>query len=496
MYEAAPSARVAFAVYIALTFLLAYLARRQSSGSGFLREFFVGGRTIGPWVLGLTWIATSASGGTFIGAPSLGHSYGWSVMLWISGYIVVATTGFGLLGRRIAELGERTGALTFPDLLRDRFQSKAIGAISGVAMLILHTSFIVAQYIAGARVLEAALGVPYAWGVAGFAVIVGLYTAYGGFRAVAWTDSFQAIVMLVGVLLTAGFGLYRVGGMQAVYDGLAAQSPDLLTPTGPEEFLPLSAAISFFFVWPLAVAGQPSLITRFLACKDAASLRRASLLIGCYILLLYPAVIFVGILGRVLVPELAASDHATPATIVAAVPSALAGLVLAAPMAAIMSTISSFLLVAAGAVARDLYQRNARSRVSEGRAKSVTHLSIALTGIVAGVFALRPPDHLQYIVVFSGTGLAATFLFPTLLAVYWTRMNRTGCVAGILAGFLTFLVQYALFGTQSFLGLDPFVWSLAASAAACVLGSRAGRPEPLALLSKYFSDEEGGGLKT
>ena len=265
MYETAPSARVAFAVYIALTFLLAYLARRQASGSGFLREFFVGGRTIGPWVLGLTWIATSASGGTFIGAPSLGHAHGWSVMLWISGYIVVATTGFGLLGRRIAELGERTGALTFPDLLRDRFQSRAIGAISGVAMLVLHTSFIVAQYIAGARVLEAALGVPYVWGVASFAVVVGIYTAYGGFRAVAWTDSFQAIVMLVGVLLTAGFGLYKVGGMQAVYDGLAAQSPDLLTPTGPDGFLPLSAAISFFFVWPLAVAGQPSLITRFLA---------------------------------------------------------------------------------------------------------------------------------------------------------------------------------------------------------------------------------------
>lgn len=496
MYEAAPSARVAFAAYIALTFLLAYLARRQSSGSGFLREFFVGGRTIGPWVLGLTWIATSASGGTFIGAPSLGHSYGWSVMLWIAGYIVVATTGFGLLGRRIAELGERTGALTFPDLLRDRFQSKAIGAISGVAMLILHTSFIVAQYIAGARVLEAALGVPYAWGVAGFAVIVGLYTAYGGFRAVAWTDSFQAIVMLVGVLLTAGFGLYKVGGMQAVYDGLAVQSPDLLTPTGPEGFLPLSAAVSFFFVWPLAVAGQPSLITRFLACKDAASLRRASLLIGSYILLLYPAVIFVGILGRVLVPDLAASDHAMPATIVAAVPSALAGLVLAAPMAAIMSTISSFLLVAAGAVARDLYHRNVRTPVSEQRAKTATHLSIALTGIVAGVFALRPPDYLQYIVVFSGTGLAATFLFPTLLAVYWTRMNRTGCIAGILTGFLSFLFQYALFGTRSFLGLDPFVWSLVASATACVLGSRAGRPEPLALLSKYFSHDEVRILRT
>ena len=490
MYESAASVRIAFALYVGLTFVLAYLARKQAVSGGFLKEFFVGGRTIGPWVLGLTWIATSASGGTFIGAPALAHANGWSVMLWISGYIVVATTGFGLLGRRIAELGGRTGALTFPDLLRDRFESKAIGAISGVAMLVLHTSFIVAQYIAGARVLEAVMGVPYAWGVWSFAIIVGLYTAYGGFRAVAWTDSFQAVVMLVGVLLTAGFGLYKVGGLQAVYDGLAAQSPDLLTPRGPHEFLPLSAAISFFFVWPLATAGGPSLITRFLACRDAASLRRAALLIGCYILLLYPAVIFVGILGRVLVPELAAGDHAMPATILAAVPTALAGFVLAAPMAAIMSTISSFLLVAAGAVARDLYQRNARAPVSEARARTVTHVSIIAVGIVAGFFALRPPDYLQYIVIFSGAGLAATFLLPTLLAVYWTGMNKTGCVAGIVAGFVSFLAQYAAYGTRSFLGLDPFVWSLAASALACVLGSMAGAREPRAILVRYFAEEE------
>ncbi len=493
MYGAAPEARAAFAVYIALTFLLAYLARRQAAGGGFLKEFFVGGRTIGPWVLGLTWIATSASGGSFIGTPSLAHANGWSVLLWISGYMVVATLGFGLLGTRIAQLGKRTGALTFPDLLRDRFDSRAIGVMSGVAMLVLHTSFIVAQYIAGARVLEVALGVPYAWGVASFAVIVGVYTAYGGFRAVAWTDSFQAVVMLVGVLLTAGFGLYRAGGLQAVHDGLAAQSPELLSPVGPADFLPLPAAISFFVIWPLAVAGQPALITRFLACKDVASLRRAAVLIGCYVLLLYPAIIFVGILGRVLVPDLAASDHAMPATIVAAVPAALAGLVLAAPMAAIMSTISSFLLVAAGAIARDLYQRNARGPVSEARVRAVTHASIGAVGLAGGLFALRPPEYLQYIVVFSGTGLAATFLFPTLLAVYWPRMNRAGCLAGICAGFASFLVQYAMSGTRSLFALDPFVWSLLASALACWLGSLAGRTEPRALLLRYFAAAELGG---
>ena len=490
MYQTAPSVQGAFALYIAVTFLLAYLARRQAVEGGFLKEFFVGGRTIGPWVLGLTWIATSASGGTFMGAPSLAHANGWSSMLWISGYIVVATVGFGLLGRRISEVGRRTGALTFPDLLRDRFESRAIGLLSGFAMLILHTTFIVAQYIAGARILEAVLGLPYAWGVLGFVVVVCVYTAYGGFRAVAWTDSFQAIVMLFGVLVTAGFALYRAGGFQGVHDRLLAQSADLLTATGPEEFLTLPAAISFFFVWPIAAAGGPSLITRFLACRDTASLRRAALLIGCYILLMYPAVMLIGIVGRALVPELVAADHAMPATILAAVPPVLAGFVLAAPMAAIMSTISSFLLVGAGAVARDLYERNARKPVGERTAQTLTHVSIFAVGAVAGTFAMWPPDYLQYIVIFSGTGLAATFFFPTLLAVYWTDMNRSGCLWGIVAGFGSFLLQYAMYGTRSLGGFDPFIWSLAASLVGCIVGSFRGVREPRALLLRYFAAEE------
>lgn len=486
MYTASLTVWAAFLLYLLTTFVLAYLARRQAGSGSFLEEFFIGGRTLGPWVLGLTWIATSASGGTFIGAPSLGHANGWVVMLWISGYIVVATVGFGLLGRRVSEIGRITGALTFSDLLRDRFNSQAIGVISGIALITLHTSFIVAQYIAGARVLEVVLGVPYVWGVTSLSLTVCLYTAYGGFRAVAWTDSFQAIVMLIGILITAGFALHKIGGFEAVFDGLAAQSPELLSGPGPNNFLPLSAAISFFFVWPLAVAGQPALITRFLACRDTAALRRASFLIGCYILLLYPAVIFVGIAGRVLVPELAAPDHALPATILAAVPAGPAGFVLAAPMAAIMSTVSSFLLIASSAIVRDLYQRNANRQLEEKTTRRLTHLATFGVALVAALFALKPPEYLQYIVIFSGTGLAATFLLPIVFGIYRPDMNRTGCMAGIVAGFCSFLIQYALFGTRSFYGFDPFVWSLGICALACWIGSRLGPPEPDALLQRYF----------
>jgi sodium/pantothenate symporter len=488
MYAASPQVWFAFALYLFITFALAHLAHRRSRGGNFLEDFFVAGREIGPWVLALTWTATMASGGTFIGVPALAHTYGWPVMLWICSYMVVATAGMGLLGKRVAEIGRRTGALTFPDLLRDRFESRAIGVISGVAVLILYTSYLVAQYIAGARVIEAVLGVPYLWGVLAFAITVSLYTVYGGFRAVAWTDSFQAMVMLGGVLLTGFFAVRKIGGLEAVYANLEAQSPEMLSLPGPDGFLPLPAAISFFCIWALATAGQPSLVTRFLACRDSASVKRASFLIGVYILLLYPTIITIGIVGRALVPNLEAADHAMPATILAAVPPMLAGFVLAAPLAAIMSTISSFLLVSSSAIVRDLYQRNIERPLTDAQARRWSRTATFAVTAAALTLAMRPPDFLQYIVIFSGTGLASTFFFPTLLAIYWPRMNTTGCLAGMLGGFLSFLLQYISFGTRSFGGFDPFVWSLLVSLACCLAATHGSQAPPRELTERYFGE--------
>jgi len=474
-------------IYFGITFLMAWLSRRRATKEQFMEEFFVAGRGIGAWILGLTWIATAASGGTFIGAPALAHTYGWILLLWIASYMVFATTGIGLLGKRVASIGRQTGALTFPDLLRDRFESRAIGITSALAILILYTAFMVAQYIAGARLLEVVLGVPYVWGVLGFVATVSLYTSYGGFRAVAWTDAFQALVMLAGVLIAAPFAIRKAGGFPAIFDNLMAQSPGLLSGPGPNHFLPVPAAISFFCVFALAAPGQPSLVTRFLACRDTRALKRASFLIGLYILLLYPAIMTLGVVGRVLRPDLRAADHATPATILSAVPPVLAGLVLAAPLAAIMSTVSSFLLVTSSAFVRDLYQRNAKSKLTDRKARLLTHAATFIVAAIGVGFALNPPQFLQYIVIFSGTGLSATFLFPLLLGLYWPRMNKAGCLAAILGGFLSFVAQYAFFGTKSFAGSDPFVWSLAISLVCGVVAALVTAPGPSEITRRYFA---------
>ncbi len=230
-------------------------------------------------------------------------------------------------------------------------------------------------------------------------------------------------------------------------------------------------------------------MTRFLAAKDTRTLKKASFLIGLHILLLYPAIMTLGVVSRVLVPDLESPDHAIPAVILATVPPLLAGLVLASPLAAIMSTISSFLLVSSSEIVRDLYQRNVKHEISEHGARRLTHVSTFVLAAVALGFALRPPEYLQYIVVFSGTGLAATFLWPTLLGIYWPRMNKAGCLAGMLTGFLSFLAQYAIFGAESLGGFDPFIWAALASLVVCVGAAWMAAPPSEDVQRLFFSSD-------
>ena len=484
--ENATQVALVIALYIGVTYLFAFVSGRKTEEGDFMEEYFVGGRQTGSWILGLTWIATMASGGTFIGVPGLIHSYGWILFLWIAGFMLVVTTGFGILGKRVGQVGARSGALTLSDLLRDRFESPLIGILSALMIVLLYLAYMVAQYAAGARVLEAVTGLPYHYGVIGFAVTVGLYTAYGGFRAVAWTDSFQAVVMLVGVAITAFFAVRLAGGMDAINLELAEQSAELLSGPGPDNFLPLMAAISFFILMPLSQLGQPALISRFLTFTGTAVLKRAAFLTGVYVCILYPLVIIVGVAARVLTPDIETPDHALTAVVMLSVPALLAGFIIAAPVSAIMSSLSSFLLVASGAVVRDIYQRNFDAEMSGGKAKRLTRVMTGLITLAGMLLALNPPEYLQLIVIFAGTGLGATFAWPIILAIFWPRMNRAGCLAGIVAGFGSFVAQYLATGATSFLGLHPFVHSFLISLLGCVLGSLLTPPQSEAHLRNYF----------
>ena len=221
----ANSALITFAIYLLGVFFLAWLSSRVRRKKEFVGEYFLGGRSLGLWAFALTFAATSSSGGSFMGFPSLVYTHGWVLALWIASYMLVPLVGMGLLGKRVNRLARQSGAVTIPDLIKARFRSESVGMIATLLVLFFMFFYLLAQFKAGSKIMTTLLqdvaiyqsavnaiggaidGLPwignaepdYVLCLLVFAFSVIVYTAFGGFRAVVWTDVMQGIVMGIGV---------------------------------------------------------------------------------------------------------------------------------------------------------------------------------------------------------------------------------------------------------------------------------------------------------
>jgi sodium/pantothenate symporter len=581
-----PYTLVAFAGYMVGVFLLGALAHRLLKKGAFLKEFFLGDRGLGAWVLGLTYVATSVSAGSFVGFPSLIYRHGWIMALWIGGYMVGGLVSKGVMAKRLNQVSRLSGAITVPDVLRDRFQSPALGVLASVFLLLFLIFNLVGQFKAGGLILNEACGgvkdttvysgaregaakmvataglwdaeqaakpdqqgkfygpdyPDYVLGMMIFALTVVAYTAYGGFWAVTWTDVLQGIVIVLGAMLLMVLALNKVGGLSAATAKLQSIDRQLVTGPGPDYFVPVGLAISYFFLWTVGAMGQPVGMVRLMACRDTPTLRRALFMIGIYYVLIYLPLVVAFVCARALYPTdfLQQTDKTMPAVALRLTESwpLLGGLILAAPFAAAMSAVAGFLLLMSSSLVRDLYQRNINPNVSERGVKWVSYITTAVVGLIVTVMSLRPPHYLQYLILFTGAGMACTFLAPTVLGLYWRRATRAGALAGLVGGFGTVTLLYVLgwmgvgkptiaekaanavtvFGANSPisaatlavtvksatkggpamedfapvypLSLDPILWGLAVSFVLALVVSRFTAPPPDKHVDKYFLAEQ------
>ena len=475
----------AFTGYLFGVLVLAVLAHRFQKRGNFLREYFLSGRELGPWTLAFSFAATHASAGSFMGFPSLIYRYGWVLALFVSGYIVLPLMTMGFFGKRLNQVARRLGSITIPDLLRDRYQSVALGVMAGVVIIIFQSAFMIAQFKAGGLIMQTLFNIPYEVGLLIFAVSVVFYTSFGGFRAVVWTDVMQGLVMGAGIVLMLPLALNASGGLGSVTTALFEQDPMLVYLPGPEvegePFLPLGLAISFYSMWTLAGMSQPSTMVRLIAFRDSRSLSRALFLVCLHFTVIYIPMLLIFTIARGILPPLEGSDQAMPLMVVHIAPPLLAGVLIAAPYAAIMSSVDSFLLLVSSSCVRDIYQRVLNPKASEPVMRRISYASTTIVGGVVVVLALRPPELLQYIVIFAASGLSAAFLLPVTMGLFWRRATAQGAIAAMLAGTGTVLLLYSaqpiltLLGMGSvtsglrlpiLLGFDPFVWAIAASGAA------------------------------
>ncbi len=639
------AALIVFLIYTLAVFGVAAVSNRLLKNKSFLSEYFLGSRSLGVWAFALTFAATSASGGSFTGFPSKIYTHGWVLALWIGGYMVAPICTMGLLGKRVNQVARISGAITVPDIIRDRFRSPLFGLLSVVLIVFFLIFYLIAQFKAGSLILQTLLDgiglyestvnqmrvgikeLPILGGIEAdyllcllmFGVAVIIYTAYGGFHAVVWTDVMQGVVMVVGVLIMLPLAIYQVGGLAEGTRKLAEVTPPqtviaTITQTGdensfheialrkwilvdatpeekrqlfqitkietketnrkreqevtlleitwkedidaiiekleiehskrnrklnlyrninvtkaviPEEqfptgndrrgayvsapgpssksisgFLPLSLAVSFFFMWPISGAGLPSNMVRLMAFNSSQTLRRSILTVAMYYTAIYFPLVIIFCCARVLLPGMMSEpDRIMPAVAVFLTENIgagwLAGLLIAAPFAAIMSTVDSFLLMISSALVRDIYQRNINPNASEKTIKRLSYLCTVVVGIIAMLGAFNPPQFLQDIIVYAGSGMAVCFLAPVAFAMYWSRTNVWGAMSGMLAGFFTHLTMYAIgylqketsFEPYRLFGVDPILSGLAVSFLTVYLVTLITPPPPQDLVEKYFGKQ-------
>ncbi len=705
------SALLTFLIYMVAVFALAAVSNHLLKSKSFLSEYFLGSRSLGVWAFALTFAATSSSGGSFTGFPSKIYTYGWVLAVWIASYMVVPICSMGLLGKRLNQVARISGAITVPDVIRDRFRSTTMALIA-VCLIVFFMSFnLVAQFRAGSLILSKLLSGVTAYESAttalggftsqfaflgndpayllclmSFGIAVVVYTTYGGFRAVVWTDVMQGVVMVLGVLILLPLALFAVGGLPSATKIMAEMTPPryaiasvqmensagepqvigrdhwlllderdqvtrafrVATPftipadvksidgvelleltaehdlrkivpgngespgteysirtdlkivdvTGPTDyigsatltadskrelqrgdtvpivtdtgntlqlellenatvtaesstsvavrrrdsdrrsidgitvlsasvnpasyrfgdgqagvyvtgpgpsrssmngFLPLSLAFSFFFMWAIAGAGQPSNMVRLMAFRDSRTLRRSICTVAIYYTMIYFPLVVIFCCARVLIPGMEVEpDRIMPEVAVFLTERAgvawLAGLLVAAPFAAVMSTVDSFLLMISSAIVRDIYHRNINPQASETTLKRLSYLCTLLIGVGAMIGAVNPPRFLQDIIVYVSSGLAACFLAPMVYGLYWRRINTFGALAAMLGGFAAHLTMYGLgtilngsfYRPYLLFSFDPVIVGLAASFLTGYVVCRITPPPPADLVSKYF----------
>lgn len=432
--------------YLLFVFGVAFYAYRQRTSGSFLTEYYVGGRSMSGFVLAMTTAATYVGASSFIGGPGAAYKYGlgWVLLAMIQVPAVLLT--LGVLGKRFAMVARQTKSITVNDMLLARYQNRFVVWISSLALLLSFFAMMTVQFIGAGRLLETTLGISYPTAILIFAVTVGIYTFIGGFRAVVLTDTIQGIVMLVGTgLLLAGI-IVATGGIENAIARLEAINPQLISPFGIDERpLDFTFMASFWVLVCFGLIGLPHIAVRSMAYKDSQALHRAMVIGTLVVALLMFGMHLAGALGRAVSPDLKIPDQVIPTLMLQVLPPVVAGIFLAAPMAAIMSSIDSMLIQASSTLIKDLYLAIKPQAIENEekikRFSTLTTLGFTLLLILA---ALNPPDMLIWLNLLSLGGLEATFLWVIVLGLYWKKANTMGAIVSMLAGLISYVLLTAL----------------------------------------------------
>ncbi len=432
-------------LYYVVVLSIGYWALRRGGGED-LEGFLLGGRQVGPIATALTLQSTAMSGYMFLGAGGLGFAQGYWALWYAAGDIGSGLLNLSIIGRRMRKLSQMMGALTAIEYLEKRYPSPAIRLVAGTLTVFLLGFYVLAQLIAGGKGMALVTGISYPIALAIAVGIILAYTFMGGYLAVAYTDFFQSLVMLVGVMWILIAALSELGGLTAANTALAELDPTLLSVWGrglgfEGQWGVVAGVILIFSV---GVMGWPHVVTRHMAMSRPATARKAGFWATIWSLFFVPTPYLVGILAILILPGLDDPEMAIFQVAGQLLPAAVTGLVMAAIMAAIMSTADSLLLQTGSIASRDIYERFINPNASERQMVAVSRALVLAVAVIGYFIALVEPPTVFSIVIFATSVLGSAFLPAYVCAVWWKKANTPGALASMVVGAsVAFIWEYA-----------------------------------------------------
>ncbi|MDC1427001.1 sodium/proline symporter PutP [Gammaproteobacteria bacterium] len=435
---------VTFVVYLLGILLLGIRAYRQTHDLG---DYLLGGRKLGAAVTALSVGASDMSGWLLLGLPGAVYLSGLQES-WIGiGLVVGAYLNWILVARRLRVFSfHANNSLTLPDYLENRFKddSRLLRILSAAVILLFFTFYAASGLVSGAILFESSFGLDYGVALIIGAVVIVSYTFVGGFLAVAWTDAIQACLMAAALVMTPIAVFSAVGGTREVLDQVA-----LINPTGLDLFGDVGAlGLLSLIAWGLGYAGQPHILTRFMAIEDPAQLTSARRLAMSWMVIMLAGSVATGFAGMA---YFAAAPLTNPETVFISLSQALfnpwmAGVITAAILSAIMSTIDSQLLVCSSVISEDFYRTFLRPHASSSELVMVSRLAVVGVALISLVIAMDRESRVLDLVSYAWAGFGAAFGPVILLSLFMRSMTAQGAIAGMLAGAITVVVWSNLVG--------------------------------------------------
>ncbi|THG84850.1 sodium/proline symporter PutP [Pseudomonas sp. A-1] len=482
---------ITFVIYIAAMVLIGFIAYRSTNN---LSDYILGGRSLGSFVTALSAGASDMSGWLLMGLPGAVYLSGLSES-WIAiGLIIGAYLNWLFVAGRLRVQTEHNGnALTLPDYFTNRFEdnSRVLRIFSAVVILVFFTIYCASGVVAGARLFESTFGISYETALWAGAAATIAYTFVGGFLAVSWTDTVQASLMIFALILTPIIVMVATGGIDPTFAAIELKDATSFDMLKGASFI----GVISLMAWGLGYFGQPHILARFMAADSVKSIPNARRISMAWMIFCLAGAVAVGFFGIAYFsahPELGVAVNENPERVFIELAKILfnpwvAGVLLSAILAAVMSTLSCQLLVCSSALTEDFYKAFFRKGASQTELVWVGRAMVLLVAVIAIAIASNPESKVLGLVSYAWAGFGAAFGPVVIFSLLWKGMTRNGALAGMLLGAVTVVLWKNFFGWTGLYEIIPgFIL--------CTLGilifSRIGSAPSAAMLKRFDEAEK------